>query len=77
MKFSGIPAVFGILAAVTSAAPAEKKHFSVEVTFIGAADASFTQWFIADGSEIAISMCPRSCCSCNSPASNTFQIVMR
>ncbi|KAL1847171.1 hypothetical protein Plec18167_002014 [Paecilomyces lecythidis] len=54
MKFSEYSTVFAVLAAVSTAAPAEKKQFSAEITFIGAAGASFSQSFVADGSSIAI-----------------------
>lgn len=58
MHFSGFSAILAVLAAVSSASPMEKKHFSAEITFIGAAGASFTQSFIVDGSNVAISMFP-------------------
>ncbi|GAD96228.1 NRPS-like enzyme [Paecilomyces variotii No. 5] len=54
MRFLGYSAIFAALAAVSTAAPAEKKQFSAEITFIGAAGASFTQSFVADGSNVAI-----------------------
>ncbi|KAJ9265969.1 hypothetical protein DTO212C5_6530 [Paecilomyces variotii] len=54
MHFSGFSAILAVLAAVSSACPMEKKHFSAEITFIGAAGASFTQSFIVDGSNVAI-----------------------
>lgn len=54
MKFT-LLSVVAALAAVSQAAPGGKP-FKAHITFIGAADASFSQDFPVDGSVVPISM---------------------
>lgn len=52
--------IIGLFIAVTtaSAIPVQPRHDNVEIVFIGAADAQFTQSFPSDGSVVSISMLP-------------------
>lgn len=52
--------IFGLLvayAATVSAIPVKQRNHEVEITFVGAADAQFTQSIPTDGSVVSIGMC--------------------
>ncbi|KAJ5788749.1 hypothetical protein N7457_003739 [Penicillium paradoxum] len=54
MKSSAILGLFVAYAATASAVPLKPRNDQVEITFIGAADAQFTQSFPTDGSAVSI-----------------------
>lgn len=54
MKFSDVLTLSVALATAASASPMRRTE-EVDITFIGAADAQFSQSFPLDGSEVAIS----------------------
>jgi hypothetical protein len=54
MKTSAILGLFVVYATTASAIPVKPRHDQVEITFIGAADAQFTQSFSTDGSVVSI-----------------------
>lgn len=57
MKASAILSLVAV-AGLACASPIKARHDSVEIVFLGAADAEFTQSFPADGSTVSISMSP-------------------
>jgi len=57
MKASVIVGLF-IVATTASASPMKPRNDGVEIVFLGAANAQFTQNFPSDGSVVSISMFP-------------------
>lgn len=56
MKSSTIFGLFVAYAATASAIPVKQRNLEVEITFVGAADAQFTQSIPTDGSVVSIGM---------------------
>lgn len=56
MKFSDVLTLSVALATAASASPMRRTE-EVNITFIGAANAQFSQSFATDGTEVPISMC--------------------
>lgn len=56
MKASTIFSLFVAYAATASAIPVKQRDHQVEITFIGAANAQFTQSISTDGSTVSIGM---------------------
>lgn len=54
MKSSAIFSLFVAYAATASAVPVKQRNHQVEITFVGAADAQFTQSIPTDGSVVSI-----------------------
>ncbi|KAJ5206588.1 hypothetical protein N7491_002797 [Penicillium cf. griseofulvum] len=54
MKSSAILGLFVVYAATASANPVKQRNHQVDITFIGAADAQFTQSIATDGSIVSI-----------------------
>ena len=54
MKVSTVLGLFVAYAATASAIPVKQRNQQVEITFIGAADAQFTQDIPTDGSVVSI-----------------------
>ena len=56
MKTTTIFSLFVAYAATASAIPVKQRDHQVEITFIGAANAQFTQSISTDGSTVSIGM---------------------
>jgi hypothetical protein len=63
MKSSAILSLFVAYAATASAIPVKQRNHQVDITFIGAADAQFTQSIPTDGSTVSIGTCLVILCS--------------